>query len=339
MTKHLERRGEIPNVRLRCRWDLGFGIWGLGFVVLLLVAAFPSPAAAQRWDTNTLVNEAHKLEAADLTQVRDQANGGDARAQALLGLAYEMGSAGLEANAVEALGWFLKAADLGVPWAEMWAGDFYYTGSVGVPRDLYKALELYRSAADHGDPRAAFNVGRMYFFGEGVATNHEEAASWFRRALPADPATVGRMVALAEVACKTTFCVSFRQVLGAMTTSSADQFAGEWDEMTHEWDSVKTLSGFDRCGFTSSNKAADGDVQNYFCDSDMIVDATVGADTARQLADDVDQALGQGWNRSSGDGTRANAYFFTRDGYPRVRVTYNVTIGDAPQRVTLLVGP
>ena len=26
-------------------------------------------------------------------------------------------------------------------------------------------------------------------------------------------------------------------------------------------------------------------------------------------------------------------------GFPRVRVTYNVTLGDAPQRVTLLVGP
>jgi len=321
-------------------WDLGFGPWALGFVTAaMLVLAAPAPAAAQDWDTNKLVNEAHNLAEADLTRVRQQADGGDPHAQALLGLAYEMGAAGLMPNSVKALGWFNKAAEQGVAWAEMWAGDFYYTGSVGVPRDLYKALELYRSAADHGDPRAAFNVGRMYFFGEGVVTNHEEAASWFRRALPADPATVGRMVALADVACKTTFCVSFRQVLGAMTTSSADQFAGEWDEMTHEWDSVKTLSGFDRCGFTSSNKTADGDVQNYFCDSDVIDDATLGAATARQLADDVDQALGEGWSRSTGDGARANAYFFTRDGYPRVRVTYNVTIGDAPQRVTLLVGP
>jgi len=311
----------------------------IAVTTFLAIALLATPTSAQTWDTNTLVNEAHKLEAADLARVRALAEAGDARAQSLLGLAYEMGAAGLEANAVQALGWFLKAADSGVRWAEMWAGDFYYTGSIGVPRDLYKALELYRSAADHGDPRAAFNVGRMYFFGEGVVTNHEEAASWFRRALPADPATVGRMVALADVACKTTFCVSFRQVLGAMTTSSADQFAGEWDEMTHEWDSVKTLSGFDRCGFTSSNKTADGDVQNYFCDSDVIDDATLGAATARQLADDVDQALGEGWSRSTGDGARANAYFFTRDGYPRVRVTYNVTIGDAPQRVTLLVGP
>ena len=311
------------------------------FLIAFLISAIGPVSAQTRpaWDTNTLVNEAHKLEAADLARVRQQADAGDARAQALLGLAYEMGAAGLEANAVQALNWFLKAADNGVPWAEMWAGDFYYTGSIGVPRDLYKALELYRSAADHGDPRAAFNVGRMYFFGEGVVTNHEEAAAWFRRAVPANPAIVGRMVALADAPCRTTFCVSLRQVVGAMTTSSADQFAGEWDDATHEWDAVKTLSGFDRCGFTSSNRTAEGDVQNYFCDSDTIADAAVGAATARQVADDVDQALGQGWSRSNGDGTRPNAYFFTRDDYPRVRVTYNVTIGDAPQRVTLLVGP
>jgi hypothetical protein len=312
------------------------------FVLLAFLASAVDSISAQTrptWDTNTLVNEAHKLEAADLARVRAQADAGDARAQSLLGLAYEMGAAGLEASAVDALAWFLKAAGSGVPWAEMWAGDFYYTGSIGVPRDLYKALELYRSAAGHGDPRAAFNVGRMYFFGEGVVTNHEEAATWFRQALPADPAVVGRMVTLADAPCRTTFCVSLRQVLGAMTTSSADQFAGEWDESTHEWDAVKTLSGFDRCGFTSSNRTAQGDVQNYFCDSDVIVDASLGAANARQVAGDVEQALGSGWMKSDGGADRPNAYFFTRDGYPRVRVTYNVTLGDAPQRVTLLVGP
>jgi hypothetical protein len=335
----LERRpsGNV-GVSKRCVWDLGFGIWVLGFAAVVFLTT-GRPAAAQTWDTNTLVNEAHKLEAADLARVRQQADDGDARAQALLGLAYEMGSAGLEANAVQALSWFLKAAGKGVPWAEMWAGDFYYTGSTGVPRDLYKAIELYRSAADHGDPRAAFNVGRMYFFGEGVVTNHDEAATWFRRALPADPAVVGRMVALSEAPCRRTFCVSLRQVLGAMATSSADQFAGEWDDATHEWDAVKTLSGFDRCGFTSSNRTAEGDVQNYFCDTDVITDTTTGAATARQVADDVEEALGPGWMKSSGDDNRPNAYFFTRDRFPRVRVTYNVTIGDAPQRVTLLIGP
>jgi hypothetical protein len=321
------------------RWDSGFGIWAFGLVTAAAVLmAAPGPAAAQDWDTNKLVNEAHNLEEAVLPRVRQQADGGDAHAQALLGLAYEMGAAGLMADPVQALAWFNKVAAQGVAWGEMWAGDFYYTGSPGVPKDLYKAVELYKRAAEHGDPKAAFNVGRMYFFGEGVALNMATAADWFRRALPAEPGLVGRMVALSEVECDAPFCIALRQILGAMTTESGDQYAGEWDDMTHEWDAVKVLPDFDRCGFTSSNRTENGNVQNYFCDTEVITDTAVGAATAKQMADAVERAVGTGWSRGVGI-ERADAYFFSRDGFPRVRITYNTTLGDAPQRVTLLVGP
>jgi hypothetical protein len=303
----------------------------------LVAAQSPVARAQQTWDTNTLVNEAHNLKEGDLDGLRQQAGGDDVHAEVILGLAYEMGAAGLMPDSVQALNWFLKAADRGIPWAEMWAADFYYTGSPGVPRDLYKAIELYRSSSEHGNPRAAFYVGRMYFFGEGVVTNHEEAAQWFKRALPADPQMVGRMVALSENGCASAFCLSLRQIVGAMTTDSAGQYAGEWDDATNEWDSVKTLPDFERCGLTSSNRTEKGDVQNYFCDTEVIEDAMVGAKAAARLADDVGSALGGGWTRTAGD--RPNAYFFSRDGYPRLRITYNVTRGDAPQRVTLLVGP
>jgi hypothetical protein len=167
----------------------------------------------------------------------------------------------------------------------------------------------------------------------------QTAAEWFRRALPADPDLVGRMVALSENECDTPFCLSLRQILGAMTTESGEQYAGEWDDTTHEWDAVKVLPDFDRCGFTSSNHTEKGNVQNYFCDSETITDAAVGAATARRVADDVKRAVGSGWALSNGTDDRANVYFFTRDGFPRVRITYNTTLGDAPQRVTLLVGP
>jgi hypothetical protein len=304
--------------------------------IALIVLGASTRARAQSWETNDLVNEAHNLNDAQLGIVREKAASGDPRAQALLGLVYEMGAADVKSDPVQALNWFLKAANQGIPWAEMWAGDFYYTGSPGVPRDLYKALELYKSASAHGDPRAAFYVGRMYFFGEGVATNHSEAATWFRRAMPADPDLVGRMVALSEGTCTSAFCVSLRQLLGAMTTDLADQYAGDWDDQTHEWEAVKVLPDFMRCGFTSSTRKPEGDVQNYFCDTDVITDADAGAATAKQVADAVEGALG-GWTRQPGE--RPNIYFFSRDGYPRVRVSYNVTLGDAPQRVTLLIGP
>lgn len=307
---------------------------------LFVLFASLHPAAAQTdrtWDTNTLVNTAHNLKETDLPALRERADGGDGHAQALLGLVYEMGAAGLEANPVQALAWFNKAAAQGIAWAEMWAGDFYYTGSPGVPKDLYKAVELYKSASEHGDTHAAFFVGRMYFFGEGVAMNMATAAQWFRRALPADPDLVGRMIALSEAPCETAFCVSLRQILGAITTESAEQYTGEWNDETHEWDSVKELPDFERCGFTSSNRTEKGDVQNYFCDTEMIADVRAGVDSARRLADDVEHAL-TGWTRTGGIDPQPNIYFFTRDGFPRIRVSYNMTLGDAPQRVTLLVG-
>jgi TPR repeat protein len=65
----------------------------------------------------------------------------------------------------------------------MWAGDFYYTAA-----SAFRAISISARVVSIGGrarrPRAAFNVGRMYFFGEGVVTNHEEAATWFRQALP-----------------------------------------------------------------------------------------------------------------------------------------------------------
>ena len=319
-------------------------------VLLILTSAtvptIVQPAAAQSktgqsktWDTNTMVNQAHNLMPEDLVRLRQQAEDGDARSQVLIGLVYEMGAAGITADPVQALAWFNKAARQGIAWAEMWAGDFYYTGSPGVPKDLYNAIELYKSAADHGEPSAAFFVGRMYFFGEGVVMNMAEAAKWFRRALPADPDLVGKMVSLTEDPCGTALCTGLRQILGAMTTESAGQYAGEWDDQTHEWDAVKVLPDFDRCGFTSSDGSEQGDVRNYFCDTEVIAELAEGASMAQRTADDVEHALMAGWARTRGSDDSSNVYFFTRDGFPRIRVSYNTSIGDAPQRVTLLVGP
>ena len=296
----------------------------------------PTPTV---WDTQTLVNEAHSLVPEALPDLRKRADAGDARSQVLLGLVYEMGTADEKPQPVEALKWFLKAADQGVAWAEVWAADFYFSGSPGVPRDLYKALELYKSASDHGDPRAAFFVGQMYFFGDGVSTNQHEAASWFRRAVPADPETVNRMVALADASCDSKFCVEFRQVFGALMVGLADRFAGGWNDMTHEWESTVELPESDRCGFTSSDRTDRGDLRNYFCDSELITDDRQGRALEKQLADAVQEALPPGFERRD-DFTRENpASFFSKDGYPHIRVSFNVTPGDAPQRVTILIGP
>lgn len=309
----------------------------LSFVVV--VAATSARAQQAAWDTNKLVNEAHSMMASDLERVRMQADMGDPRAQVLVGLAYEMGAADLMPNPPQALSYFLKAADQGVAWAQVWAGDFYYTGSPGVPRDLYKALELYRTAADKGDPRAAFFVGRMYFFGDGVRTDFPEAGKWFERAVPAEPEMMRPMVTLATSGCDTPACIALRQIIGSLVTKTADQYVGEWDDATREWESAMDLPDFERCGFTSTDRTDRGDVRNYFCDSAEIANVGEGNRAAARVVEDVTRTL-PGWDQSATTSTNGGpAVLFSREGFPRVRVSYNVTEGDAPRRVTLLVGP
>lgn len=301
--------------------------------------ALPPPErSSTTWDTQALVNEAHNFEPEALADLQKRAAAGDARSQALLGLIYEMGAAGQQPQPAEALNWFLKAAAQGVAWAEVWAADFYYSGSPGVPRDMYKALELYKAAATRNDPRAAFFVGQMYFFGDGVSTNQREAASWFRRATPADPDVVNRMVALSEAACESRFCVSLRQVVGAIMVGLADRFAGDWNEMAKEWESLLALPDSDRCGLTSSDRTEGGDVRNFFCDSAPIDEDASGTALRKDLADAVQQAL-PGFNRSDDLARQNPATSFSKDGFPHIRVSFNVTPGDATRRVTLLVGP
>jgi hypothetical protein len=299
----------------------------------------PPERSSTTWDTQALVNEAHNFDADALADLQKRAASGDPRSQVLLGLIYEMGAAEQKPQPVEALSWFLKAAAQGVSWAEVWAADFYYSGSPGVPRDMYKALELYKSAAGHGDSRAAFFVGQMFFFGDGVATNQREAASWFRRAVPADPEVVNRMVSLSEAACDSRFCVSLRQVVGAIMVGLADRFAGDWDEMTKEWESLLDLPDSDRCGLTSTDRTEDGEVRNFFCDSAEIDEDANGTALRTDLANAVQRALPSGFDRRDDTGRQNPATFFSKDGFPHVRVSFNTTPGDATRRVTLLVGP
>ena len=203
-----------------------------------------------------------------------------------------------------------------------------------------RALELYRSAAGRGDPKAAFFIGQMYFYGDGVTANHREAAGWYRRAVAADEEAITRMIELAEAPCDSSFCVGLRQVMGAVMGGSANRFIDGWDDARREWDANIKLPDAERCGLTSADRTSAGEVQNYFCDSAAAADETRGVAAARQLADEVQKALPAGYARSDRSDVRPGpSTFFAKEGFPHVRVTYNVTPGSAQHRVTLLVGP
>ena len=292
------------------------------------------------FDTQQLVNAAHQLTTSDLPRLQASAEMGEARAQILLGLAYEMGAAGLMPQSVEALSWFLKAAEQGIVWAQVWAADFYFTGSPGVDRDFKKALALYTSAAERGDAKGAFFAGQMYFYGDGLMADHREAARWFRRALEVNPEVVQPMIELAEAPCSSAFCVALRQVMAAVMNGSVNRFIDGWDDGRREWDTNLKLPDTDRCGLTSADRTSAGEVQNYFCDSGVIADEERGVAMARQLADDVQKSLPAGFTRNERSDARPGpTTYFAREGFAHIRVSFNVTPGSAQHRVTLVVGP
>ncbi len=66
--------------------------------------------------------------------------------------------------------------------SQMVLGSLYYKGDEIVPQDYKEALKWFTKAAERGVPVAQFNVGVMYSQGQGVARDDAEAVKWYRKA-------------------------------------------------------------------------------------------------------------------------------------------------------------
>lgn len=97
-----------------------------------------------------------------------------------LGTMYENGI-GTQSNLAEAIRWYRKAADQGMPEAQGILGMMYAKGT-GVPQDLATAVQLFRKAAEQGLPQAQSVLGNLYSAGAGVPQDHVEAVRWYRMA-------------------------------------------------------------------------------------------------------------------------------------------------------------
>ncbi|HBX42487.1 MAG TPA: hypothetical protein DEH27_01140, partial [Deltaproteobacteria bacterium] len=123
------------------------GVFGL--VVLLGFAIWTFPA----WS-------------ADLTEMVEKANKGEAEAQFGLAEKYRKGE-DLPKNDAEAAKWYRKAGEQGVADAQATLGQMYREGE-GVPKDDAEAAKWYRKAGEQGVPDAQASLGQMYRKGEGV---------------------------------------------------------------------------------------------------------------------------------------------------------------------------
>ena len=102
---------------------------------------------------------------------------------------YERGRTADETgNHIEALSWYLKAADAGDAQAMYNVGN-HYAMAIGVERDYREALRWYTKSADAGFPSAMTAIGSMYEQGYGVEKEGREALTWYQKAADAGDAT------------------------------------------------------------------------------------------------------------------------------------------------------
>ncbi len=139
-------------------------------------------AIAMMFQTSGAATAAPRSSARDqeLTELKQRAGAGDARAQVQLGLAY-LTADGVAGDDAEAAKWFRKAADQDDPDGERYLAEMY-VGGRGVPADNAEAAKWLRLAAGQGDPRAQHNLAVMYLQGMGIPKNTTEAAKWMRKA-------------------------------------------------------------------------------------------------------------------------------------------------------------
>ena len=183
----------------------------------VLMVMLPAMLAGQTapttsWNINELGGEAKALSAADLPAIRSRAEGGEARAQFLMGLAYEFAYAGLTRDLAEALRWNKLAAQHGIGLVDTWVGDFYYDG-LGVAVDHAEALSWYRRASDRGHAQGSRYIGDFTLFGLGTARDPAQAAVWYAKAASQGDARARARLALLVPPCEDDFCAVVRTLI------------------------------------------------------------------------------------------------------------------------------
>jgi TPR repeat protein len=122
------------------------------------------------------------------------AQGGNAEAQAEIGAAYVGGVTGFEQNFAEGIKWLRKAVAQENASAKTVLG-FCYAEGKGLPQDFYLAVKWYREAAEQGDSAGQEQLAHSYRLGWGVDKDYTEAARWYRLAAeqgsPASQASLG----------------------------------------------------------------------------------------------------------------------------------------------------
>jgi uncharacterized protein len=123
-----------------------------------------------------------------VNKIKRAANGGDAKAQTLLGIIYFRGGP-VRKNYKKALHWFRKALKNKTPWTNplglrhmYFCLGFHYYFGFAVRRNYKKAFLWHRAAAKAGNKTAQVLVGDMYCDGRAVRPNYKKAFEFYMMA-------------------------------------------------------------------------------------------------------------------------------------------------------------
>jgi len=106
------------------------------------------------------------------TEIKQQAEQGNALAQAQMGAMYQLGRNGVHKDAQKSAKWMRKAADQGLVEAEVFMAALYDRG-LGVKGDVNKATLWYEKAAAQKHGTALAILGRNEVAKRGIAFNYK----------------------------------------------------------------------------------------------------------------------------------------------------------------------
>ncbi len=162
-----------------------------GAVMPLLFAVAAPPAD---WNAGKRAFEKGDYTTA-LKKLMPLAEKGNAEAQSLVGLMYDLGK-GLPRDTGQALRWYRAAADQGNAAGEFHLGTIYLNGA-GVARDTIQGLKWLTLAADQGMADASLILGMAYMNLKDVPHDFVKADMWLRvAAARGDPLAPGQRARL-----------------------------------------------------------------------------------------------------------------------------------------------
>lgn len=145
--------------------------------------------------TTFAAETADSLRMAALTELKQRAADGDAKALYDMGYLHDTGYMEIPVDSTVSTDYYRRSAELGYAPAQNYLGFRYYRGEGGVKRDPEMAVRLIEKAAQQGDPKGFNNLGWLLMEGEGIRHDYKKAAYWLNRA-----AEAGLPVAMSQLA-------------------------------------------------------------------------------------------------------------------------------------------